>query len=144
MLIPLGLWTLLVAAVISASISIDKPTLPDRADVYPGEPPGPRTSFVVTSKFCVILLSGLLGTQASSTCNVQLTRTGYRIRILDRQPFNRITLTQVYVFILYFLSIGFAFSAAVVNNGLGLGTNGVCKVAMRLCIVFYAGSKVSM
>ncbi|KAG9195880.1 hypothetical protein G6011_01001 [Alternaria panax] len=68
----------------------------------------------------------------------------YRVRMLSRQAHSRITLTQVYFFILYFLSMGFVFAAAVVNNGLGLATHGTCRIAMRICIVFYAGSKVSM
>jgi hypothetical protein len=57
---------------------------------------------------------------------------------------NRLTLTQIYIFALYTFSIGFVFSAAVVNNGLGLTTDGSCKASVMLCLMFYAASKVSM
>jgi len=53
-------------------------------------------------------------------------------------------LTQVYVLVLYILSIGFVFASAIVHNGLGLDTNGSCQASMRICISFYAGSKVAM
>ena len=57
---------------------------------------------------------------------------------------NRLTLTQIYIFALYTFSIGFVFSAAVVNNGLGLTTDGSCKASVLLCLMFYAASKVTM
>jgi hypothetical protein len=54
------------------------------------------------------------------------------------------TLAQTYVFLLYFSSLAFVLSAAVVNNGLGLSTDGSCRTAIIICLTFYAGSKLSM
>ncbi|CAN9414750.1 unnamed protein product [Alternaria alternata] len=51
---------------------------------------------------------------------------------------------EIYIFALYTFSIGFVFSAAVVNNGLGLTTDGSCKASVMLCLMFYAASKVSI
>jgi hypothetical protein len=69
---------------------------------------------------------------------------GYRVALIHRHQLKCITLTQIYVFLLYFLSLAFVLSAAVVNNGQGLSTNGSCKTSVIICLVFYAGSKLSM
>ncbi|KAL7771747.1 hypothetical protein CFE70_001697 [Pyrenophora teres f. teres 0-1] len=50
----------------------------------------------------------------------------------------------VYVLVLYILSIGFVFASAIVHNGLGLKDNGSCQASMRICITFYASTKVTM
>ncbi|KAI2487868.1 hypothetical protein Ptr902_02001 [Pyrenophora tritici-repentis] len=125
----LGVWQLLATAVSSTPLPFDEPALSAQSPVVYGEPVGPRTSFVVTSKFCICLLSGLLG---------------HRVRLVDRNTLHRITLTQVYVLVLYILSIGFVFASAIVHNGLGLNDNGSCQASMRICIAFYASSKVAM
>ena len=53
-------------------------------------------------------------------------------------------LTQVYVLVLYILSIGFVFASAIVHNGLGLKDSKSCQASMRICLSFYASSKVAM
>lgn len=54
------------------------------------------------------------------------------------------TLTHVYIFIDYISAMTFIIAAAIVHNGLGITTNEVCKAAIRLCLLFYTASKVSM
>jgi hypothetical protein len=138
-------WTCFAAVIFSAPVT-EELYLPQKAPVVYGEP-GPRVSFFVTCNICICLLSGLLGEYDTSPCQhgkSKLKAIGYRIRVLSSESFRRITLTQVYVFILYGLSMGFVLAAAIADTGLGLATQGICKAAMRICIVFYAGSKVSM
>ncbi|KNG48373.1 hypothetical protein DDE82_007552 [Stemphylium lycopersici] len=136
MMVMFGICAFLATLVHASPIIQDNPKLlliPRAPEKY-GEPIGPRTSFVVTSKIQAALCS----------TKRRLTWEGYRIRALDRNPLKTMTLTQVYVLIQYLLSIGYVFSAAVVHNGISLSTVGSCKAAMRLCLIFYAGSKVSM
>jgi len=75
---------------------------------------------------------------------IQLTPSGYRLRLINGNSLYRVTLAQVYVLALYILSIGFVFASAIVHNGLGLNDNKSCQASMRICLSFYASSKVAM
>ncbi|XP_014554067.1 hypothetical protein COCVIDRAFT_105956 [Bipolaris victoriae FI3] len=94
-----------------------------------GDPVKLRISLVVISKLCLCLLAGLLG---------------YRIRQFNQHLLKNMTLTHVYIFIDYISAMTFIIAAAIVHNGLGITTNEVCKAAIRLCLLFYTASKVSM
>jgi hypothetical protein len=93
-------------------------------------------------------MAGLLGTNhpgCSYTNYAQrLTLSGYRLGKLDNLSLKSFSLTQAYVYLLYFLSIGFVISAAAINSGQGLVTNSACKASIRLCLGLYASSKVTM
>jgi hypothetical protein len=53
-------------------------------------------------------------------------------------------LTHVLITVLYFLSVGFVFSASVLESGLGLSTQSTCQSAILVCLTFYIGSKAVM
>jgi hypothetical protein len=73
-----------------------------------------------------------------------LTLSGYRLGKLDNLSLKSVSLTQVYVYLLYFLSIGFVISAAAISSGMGLITESACNASIRLCLGLYASSKVIM
>jgi hypothetical protein len=56
----------------------------------------------------------------------------------------RFSLTQFYVFLIYFFSISFVVSATAITSGISLNTNATCGVSIRLCLGLYACSKVAM
>lgn len=69
---------------------------------------------------------------------------GYRVRQVDRKRAKDLCLAHVLIFLLYFDSMCFVLSAAVVKTGLGLVTLGVCRGTVFLCLGFYVLSKVIM
>ncbi|OAG19925.1 hypothetical protein CC77DRAFT_1009615 [Alternaria alternata] len=75
-----------------------------------------------------------------------LLRADYTTIVLPKGCFLLLcrSVCTIYIFALYTFSIGFVFSAAVVNDGLGLTTDGSCKASVMLCLMFYAASKVSI
>ncbi|KAF3042141.1 hypothetical protein E8E12_006643 [Didymella heteroderae] len=69
---------------------------------------------------------------------------GYRVRQLDRKRVKDLCFAHVLIFLLYFDSMCFVLSAAVVETGLGLAALGVCRGAVFLCLGFYVLSNVIM
>jgi hypothetical protein len=63
---------------------------------------------------------------------------------MNKGELRRLSLTQFYVFLIYFLSIGFVISAAAISSGVGLNTTSSCNASIRICLGFYACSKVAM
>jgi hypothetical protein len=57
------IWAVLATTVSSAPVLGTRSRLSQKAPVVYGEPVGSRTSFVVTSKLCIIVMAGLAGTQ---------------------------------------------------------------------------------
>lgn len=74
----------------------------------------------------------------------RLTCAGYRIRQFNQHLLKNMTLTHIYIFIDYISAMTFIIAAAIVHNGLGITTDAICKVAIRLCLLFYTAGKVSM
>ncbi|KAF1838986.1 hypothetical protein BDW02DRAFT_618021 [Decorospora gaudefroyi] len=108
-----------------------------RAPVVDGEPNSARSIFVATSIFFVIVMAILFGAKhARVRC--------YRARMIDLRRWKRLTVTQIYIFVLYTLSICFVVVSAVLLSGMGLEEARTCKEAIRMCLIFYAGSKVVM
>ncbi|KAF2630365.1 hypothetical protein BU25DRAFT_335195, partial [Macroventuria anomochaeta] len=94
-----------------------------------GEPDPSRVAYTVISMLSISILAGMLG---------------YRVRQIDRKQVKNLCLAHVLLFLLYFVSMCFVFSAAVVKSGLGLVSLGTCRVALFLCLGFYVLSKVVM
>ncbi|KAF2031428.1 hypothetical protein EK21DRAFT_111023 [Setomelanomma holmii] len=92
-----------------------------------GEPDTYRASFLVLSLFCISMVSGMVG---------------YRIRHTDRKAVKEFALTHYLVCFLYLFATAFVASAALVETGLGLGTEHICSAAIMICIAFYVGSKI--
>ncbi|KAF1850842.1 uncharacterized protein K460DRAFT_328129 [Cucurbitaria berberidis CBS 394.84] len=69
---------------------------------------------------------------------------GHRMRSTDRHQLKNLSLTHVLIYLLYFFSMAFVFSAAVAESGLGLSSYNVCRGAVILCLAFYTSSKVIM
>lgn len=65
-------------------------------------------------------------------------------RVTIRSYRIHLTLTHALILLLYFLSISFVFSAAVIQSGLGLATRATCHSAVLICLAFYIGSKATM
>ncbi|KAF2128343.1 hypothetical protein P153DRAFT_35240 [Dothidotthia symphoricarpi CBS 119687] len=94
-----------------------------------GETPASRTAYTVVSLFCMSLLTGMIG---------------HRLRQMSLRHFKNLCLTQILILLLYFVSMAFVLSAAVVESGLSLQTHSICRGAIILCLAFYVGSKCIM
>ncbi|OAL50872.1 hypothetical protein IQ07DRAFT_643014 [Pyrenochaeta sp. DS3sAY3a] len=94
-----------------------------------GETTASRTGYTFVSMFCMSLLAGMIG---------------YRVRQIDWRQLSNSSLTSILVYLLYFFSMSFVLSAALVESGLGLSTLRVCHGAIMLCLAFYVSSKVIM
>lgn len=64
----------------------------------------------------------------------RLIKSGYRVRQVDRRQLSNSSLTSILVYLLYFFSMSFVLSAALVESGLGLSTLRVCHGAIVLCL----------
>ena len=71
-----------------------------------GDPEEIRTAFTVVSMFCMTLLAGM---------------AGYRLRNTGTKGFRSLSVTHYLIFLLYFFSMGFVLSAAVVVRCTRLG-----------------------
>lgn len=110
---------------------------------------GPRVTYSLVSIFCMLLLATMLGRQSFPTYNFAAMSTerfmtlGSRIHTFtDRSHGQHIALIRILVFTLYFASIAFVATAAILQSGLDLSTIGSCRAAIYVCLVFYVGSKV--
>ncbi|ORX97944.1 hypothetical protein BCR34DRAFT_496504, partial [Clohesyomyces aquaticus] len=94
-----------------------------------GESAASRTIYTVLSLFCILLLGGLLS---------------YRVKQLGWKNLKAVNFTRALALFLYFLSITFVVSAAIVESGLSLSSASVCRSAIIICLGFYVSSKVTM
>ena len=130
MVVRLRAWASLLIAVASAPMH-DTTTLTTRArqqpDLHnidhssqhnPGDPPAFRTGYTVVSLFCMSMLAGMVGMKYISFLPmIRIDSLGYRVRHTDRKAFKAFSPTHYLLFILYFISMAFILSAAIIVCG---------------------------
>lgn len=126
-----------------------------------GESPVSRAGYTIVSLVCVFVLAAMIGIfdRESVMYSRRTDRIGYRTRYTRRSQIPNFTFTHYLIFVLYFFSMAFVLSAALLvsrlanpelssyhnqETGLGLSYPSACKIAIEICLVFYVGSKVIM
>jgi len=93
------------------------------------------------SDFLSVPISPIQGRFPLPTAKTNANPQGSRIQSLFTTPRKPLSFIHILLLLLYFLSLAFVFSAALLESGLDLHDHTACSAAVYVCLVFYFASK---